>query len=75
MSTLTYDITDKDVQWMREQYRTRFGLEINNEAAYRKLQSLVRQMELVYRPITKQRAKGLKNMNENINAKPPTPHK
>lgn len=59
MSTLTYDINDKDVQWMREQYRTRFGLEIDNEAAYRKLQSLVRQMELLYRPITKGQVKKL----------------
>lgn len=68
MSTLTYDITDKDVQWMREQYRTRFGLEINNEAAYRKLQSLVRQMELLYRPITKGQVKKLNEKKNDTSA-------
>lgn len=53
---------------MREQYRTRFGLEINNEAAYRKLQSLVRQMELLYRPITKGQVKKLNEKKNDTSA-------
>lgn len=65
MNDLTYDITDKDVQWMREQYRTEFGQEISTDTAYRKLHLLVRQMELVYSPITKQQAQEVNENNSN----------
>lgn len=63
MTDLTYDITDKDVRWIQEQYRARFKLDIDPETAYRKLHLLVRQMELVYRPITKQQAM---DVNEDV---------
>lgn len=57
MNDLTYDITDKDVLWVQEQYRSRFGIELDNEAAMRKLHLLVRQMHVLYQPITKAQAR------------------
>jgi hypothetical protein len=68
MNDLAYDITDKDVQWMRDKYRARFGLEINAETARRELYRLVRQVELVYRPITKQQAKEVNENDSNQSA-------
>lgn len=65
MTDLTYDITDKDVLWIQEQYRTRFKLDIDPETAHHKLQLLLRQMELVYSPITKQQAKDVNEDNNN----------
>lgn len=64
MNNLTYDITDKDVAWMQEQYRFKFGMTLSKEQAFRKLHSLVRQTELIYRPITKRQVEQLKNMYE-----------
>lgn len=58
---LTYDITEKDVQWMQEQYRSKFSIELDTETAYRKLHLLVRQMEIVYQPITKAQAEKIMN--------------
>lgn len=66
MNNLTYDITDKDVAWMQEQYRVKFGMTLSKEQAFRKTHDLVRQTELIYRPITKQQVEQLKNKYEDI---------
>jgi hypothetical protein len=70
---LTYDITDKDVLWMQKQYRSKFGIELDNEAAMRKLHLLVRQMHVLYQPITRKQAQQVTNANENTSNEPGTP--
>lgn len=57
MNDLTYDITDKDVLWVQEQYSSKFSIELDTEAAFRKLQLLVRQMHVLYQPVTKEQAR------------------
>lgn len=66
MSDFTYDITDKDVKWTQDRYRNDFGITLTREDAYRKTCLFVRQVELTYRPITKQQVQQLNNENEDI---------
>ena len=66
MSDLVYDITDKDVKWTQDKYRTMFGIKLTREEAYRKTHMYVRQMDLMYRPVTKQQVQQLNNENEDI---------
>lgn len=60
MNNLTYQITNKDIKWLQKQYYDRFGITLDKETAHRKLHKLVRQMELIYRPITKKQASIIK---------------
>jgi hypothetical protein len=46
------DITDKDVSDYQKLYKSKFGKVIDKQAAWTKLSKLVRQMEIVYQPIT-----------------------
>lgn len=46
-------ITDADVIEFQELYKKRFGVAIGRDDAYKKLTLLVRQLEIVYQPITK----------------------
>lgn len=46
-------ITDADVIEFQEIYEKRFGVMIDRNEAYKKLSLLVRQMEIVYQPITR----------------------
>lgn len=45
-------ITDADVAEFQELYEKRFSKTIDKDEAYKKLALLVRQMELIYQPIT-----------------------
>ena len=67
MSDLAFDVTEKDVQKLQRLYRQLLGIELDAETAYRKAHLLLRQMELVYQPITKQQAARLNNENEDKN--------
>lgn len=46
-------ITDADVIEFQELYEKRFGAAIDKDEAYKKLTLLVRQMEIIYQPITR----------------------
>jgi hypothetical protein len=46
-------ITDADVAEFQELYEKRFGAVIDRDEAYKKLTLLVRQMEIIYQPITR----------------------
>jgi len=48
------DITKKDVTEFQGLYKKKFGIELDYQEAYKKLALLVRQMEIIYQPITKQ---------------------
>lgn len=65
MSDVAVRIADADVQKYIDLYKKSYGLVIDKETAVRKLHQLVRQMELVYRPITQQQVDALKNEDEN----------
>lgn len=45
-------ITDADVIEFQELYEERFGVAIDKGEAHKKLTLLVRQMEIIYQPIT-----------------------
>ena len=47
------EITDDDVTEFQRLYKTRFGKDIDRQTARRQLTLLVRQMEIIYKPITK----------------------
>lgn len=64
MNATATDITSDDVKKFRELYRNRLGRTIDKKTAYRKLSLLVRQMELVYRPITKEQSVAIKNEDD-----------
>lgn len=53
------DIKPSDVADMQRLYKEKFGMEIDYQTAYSELTRLVRQMELVYRPITKEQAEAV----------------
>lgn len=42
-----------DVAKFQSIYKAKFGLEVNYKTAHKQLSMLVRQLEIVYRPITK----------------------
>jgi hypothetical protein len=44
-------VDEKDIVKFKELYAARFGIEIDDKAARRKLTILVKQMEIVYQPI------------------------
>lgn len=67
MNDLAFDVTEKDVQKLQDLYKNTLGIDLDTETAYRKAHLLLRQMELVYQPITKQQAGKLNNENEDNN--------
>lgn len=56
-------VTQSDVKEFRKVYQKKFGIELGAFEARTKLELLVRQMELVYQPITKQQLQ-IMNVNE-----------
>lgn len=48
------NITKKDIADFQSLYKEKFNVELDYQTAYKKLTMLVRQMEIVYQPITKQ---------------------
>lgn len=47
------NLTDKDIAKFKALYKAKTGIELDNNEARRQLSLLVRQMEIVYQPITK----------------------
>ena len=61
-------VTPSDIKEFRTLYQKKFGIELGTFEARTKLELLVRQMELVYQPITKQQLQSI-NVNEYKNDK------
>ena len=49
-------LSKSDIKQFQSLYQKHFGMELDDKQAHQKLHLLVRQMEIVYRPITKQQA-------------------
>ena len=49
-------VEEKDIAKFKELYKARFGIELEDEMAHRKLTTLVKQMEVVYQPIKRKDA-------------------
>lgn len=45
-------LTEADIKKMQTLYQRRFGIALGKEDAHRKLALIVRQMEIIYQPIT-----------------------
>lgn len=58
-------LKETDIKRFQKLYRLRFGIELDHDTAHRKLAILVRQMEVMYRPITVEQAK--EYVNEDVN--------
>lgn len=59
-------VTTADVREFQALYTKTFGVDLKSFDARTKLELLVRQMELVYQPITKKQLQSI-NVNENSN--------
>lgn len=74
MDDRTVTVTPKDVAKFKQLYLTRTGVELDNVTATHKLHMLLRQMQVVYRPITRQQLKQLSDetgvVDETINFAP-----
>jgi hypothetical protein len=55
------NITDADVTEFQALFKARFDIELDRTTARDKLSKLVRQMEIVYQPITKKQLKDLQD--------------
>jgi hypothetical protein len=62
-------LTDEDVNEFQVLYKKRFGAEIDHDTAHYKLAMLVRQIELVFKPIRKGQATSVKNENGDDNGR------
>ncbi len=60
---VTSMVTPADIHEFQRAYSNRFGIELDNFEARTKLELLVRQLELVYQPITKKQLQRI-NVNE-----------
>lgn len=49
-------LDDNDIAKFKELYRARFGIELDDDTARRKLILLIKQMEAVYQPIMREEA-------------------
>ncbi len=60
------ELSTSDIKEIQELYRRKFGIELDNKTARYKLMKLVRQMYVIYQPITDEqlRAYRAKNVNE-----------
>ena len=47
-------LADKDIKSFMEIYKNRFGKELSREEAFEKATSLLRMVELIYKPMTEQ---------------------
>ncbi len=63
---VTKMVTSADVREFQFLYTNRFGIDLSSNDARTKLELVVRQMELVYQPITKSQLQSI-NENENTN--------
>lgn len=63
------ELTTKDILKFQQLFKARFNVDVDQETARRKLSSLVRQMELVYRPVSKDQLDELKDENNDSQQK------
>jgi len=63
---VTKMVTPADVREFQTLYTSKFAIDLSRKDARTKLLLLVRQMELVYQPITKKQLQRI-NVNENSN--------
>ncbi len=59
-------LTKAQLKKYRELYKERFGFDISKEEACEKAENLVRMVELVYKPMTKQELKQLQNRRKEL---------
>ncbi len=57
-------LTDKQIISFMEIYKNRFGKEISREEAFEKAASLLRMVELVYKPMTEQEYNNLQKRRQ-----------
>ena len=62
-------LTDENITSFQALYKQRFGKEINREEAYEKASKLVRLMQIVYKPMTKEEYEVTQKRREEIFAK------
>jgi hypothetical protein len=60
-------INDADVIEFQRLYEKRFGKSIDHDEAYKQLSLLVRQMQIVYQPITQAQYEEYVNRYEDVN--------
>jgi len=58
-------LADKDIKSFMEIYKNRFGKELSREEAFEKATSLLRMIELVYKPMTEQEYNNLQKHESN----------
>jgi len=58
-------LNDNDVKEFQQLFKRQFGVMLSQDIAYRKLTMLVRQIEMIYRPINQKRYEQYVNKNEN----------
>jgi hypothetical protein len=59
------DFTTADIRTFKKLYEKHFNLDLNDETATLKLAMLVRQLEIIYQPLTKNQLKKLRDVDEN----------
>jgi len=65
------DITQKDITKFKALYSEKFGISLTDKMALVKLSMLVRQMELIYRPVRQEHIDALDYGNGNCNEQLP----
>jgi hypothetical protein len=58
-------ITSNDIKLFKALYVTKFNIELTDDLARKKLSTLVRQVEIIYQPITMGQLRKLKDLNGN----------
>lgn len=64
------DFTTAELKKFQTLYQKHFGIELDNKSARRKFALLVRQMELVYQPITKTQFAAFEDVNGDEDEQP-----
>jgi hypothetical protein len=62
-------LTDENIASFQEIYKNKFGKEISREDAYEKASKLVRLMQIVYKPMTKEEFETTKKRQEELLSK------
>ncbi|MFA7201458.1 MAG: hypothetical protein WC099_00410 [Candidatus Paceibacterota bacterium] len=57
-------ISDEHIKKFQELYFTHFGIQLDKNEAYEKASKVIRLVELVYEPITKEKIRALKDALE-----------
>jgi hypothetical protein len=63
------DISSADIKECQRLYMKHYGIKLSDKMARIKLSMLVRQMEIVYAPVTAKEVSQLRDLNEYDNAK------